>query len=188
MLRKSDAKKFRECDPMAFVYVRNDFKGAWKKYPIMKTKEIRDNRNPQFDHDETKNLLNGKYEAQFRQPPEGWGSEAAELLTRLNRRAAREMDEQKQIDKVKRYGADGLKLSFIAGDAPVASSAASRAALTDLPEGQNHQVKIYLTDTIREFKDKVLSAAHQAAARGSLVVAPWARDPRRRWGASGSSR
>jgi len=159
MLRKSDAKKFKECDPQAFVYVRNDFKGAWKKYWIMRTKQIKDNRNPQWDHDEMKNILNGKYEAQFRQPPEGWGSEAAEMLTRgLNWRGAREMDEQKRIDKVKRYGADGLKLSFMAADVPVTSSAAS-----DFPEGQNHQVKVYLTDTIREFKEKVLSASHQEA-------------------------
>eukprot|EP00441_Pelagodinium_beii_P032443 CAMPEP_0197641952 /NCGR_PEP_ID=MMETSP1338-20131121/15748_1 /TAXON_ID=43686 ORGANISM="Pelagodinium beii, Strain RCC1491" /NCGR_SAMPLE_ID=MMETSP1338 /ASSEMBLY_ACC=CAM_ASM_000754 /LENGTH=3533 /DNA_ID=CAMNT_0043215005 /DNA_START=82 /DNA_END=10683 /DNA_ORIENTATION=- len=156
-LRRSDAKKFRDCDPRAYVYVRNDVRGAWKKKPLFQTAQIRNNRDPVWNFEESKPLLQGNFEAQFRQPTEGWGA-ASEILSKsLNTRSARHKEEDRQLNAVKRFGANGLKCSFLSEDK---LQAIAQSSSSELPEGSNHEVKIYLTDTIREFKGKLTAALH----------------------------
>eukprot|EP00931_Biecheleriopsis_adriatica_P040925 TRINITY_DN23439_c0_g1_i1.p1 TRINITY_DN23439_c0_g1~~TRINITY_DN23439_c0_g1_i1.p1 ORF type:complete len:3484 (+),score=873.59 TRINITY_DN23439_c0_g1_i1:112-10563(+) len=157
-LRKADAKKQRNCDPKALLWVRNDVRGAWRKKPLMQTARISDNRDPEWNHMETKPLFSGAFEAKRKQPPEGWGAEAGRILS--TGRSARHRSEDRDLASVRRFGANGLKIKFknAQEQQQLASSSSASAAAPQLAEGENHAISVLLTDSIRDFKEKLAAA------------------------------
>jgi len=152
-LRRADAKKMRDCDPKAMIWVRNDVQGAWRKKPLMQTTRISNDRNPKWDFTAKKALFSGSFEAQRKPPPEGWGAQAGQLLA--SRTTARKRREEQNIAALRRFGAHGLKVDF--GDGTDQTGAEPKP-------GGNHSVPVLLTDTIRDFKEKLSFACQKESA------------------------
>lgn len=142
-LRRADARKMRDCDPKVYIWVRNDAKQAWHKKPLMQSGRISNDRNPVWNHQETKRVFSGAFEAEMKDPPHGWGAKAGQMLSTRSR--TRKRQEDAQLAAVRRFGADGLKISF--GSKPDAEKL-----------GTNHEVDVLLTDSIRDFKEKLTQA------------------------------
>ncbi|CAJ1444994.1 unnamed protein product [Effrenium voratum] len=149
-LRRADAKKMRDCDPKVYIWARNDHVSAWQKKPLMQSGRISNDRNPVWNHTETKRLFSGAFEAERKPPAEGWGAKASQMLS--TRTQTRKRLEDQQIAAVRRFGVEGLKLSF----APQLAADA-----TEPKAGTNHGVDVLLTDSIRDFKEKLTAACRE---------------------------
>jgi hypothetical protein len=156
-LRRADAAKGRDCDPQVTAYVRNDVLGQFRKKPLGRTGVVRNNRNPKWQgefKDSPFDIMNGTYEARFsKKEAEGWFEEMKMALR--GPMARRHQREDREMEAIKRYGTEGLKMKFIDA-AEVQTNAAGAKG-----EGSNHKVEIYLGDTIREFKMKLSQACDQ---------------------------
>jgi len=166
-LRRADAKKLMDCDPKALLWVRNDVQGSWRKKPLMQTGRISNNRNPRWGFEDSKTIFTGSFEAQRKPPPEGWQAQAGQLLT--TRATQRKRQDQRNLAALKRFGAKGLKIEF------GVSATAAQSAATEATEGSNHSVPVFLTDTIRDFKEKLTDACRKESEfwrnRGDADVA-----------------
>jgi len=143
-LRRTEVRRLREVDPKALIWVRNDAKQAWHKKPLMQSGRISNDRNPVWNHQETKRLFSGTFEAERKDPPEGWGAKAGQMLS--TRKQTRNRQDQQQLAAVRRFGADGLQVFF----------GKSESETEKL--GANHAVHVMLTDSIRDFKGKLTLA------------------------------
>jgi hypothetical protein len=150
-LRRADAHKFRDCDAQVTVWVRNDVKNLWRKKPFMRTKVASNTRNPKWNFEEERLLLTGAYEARFKEPEEGWLAEVKKAIQ--TRRQRRHLEEDRAMQAVKRFGSSGLKIKFFDTQERPAG-----AAGVDKVEGENHNVEVFLGDSIREFKTKLAAA------------------------------
>jgi len=152
-LRRSDAKRGRACDPQVRVWQRNDVRQLWRKRPLMKTKVVNNNANPEFHFEESKEIMTGEYESRFPPKEEGWTGEVTKMMR--SRKEQRILDDEKNAQAVKMYGS-GLKVTFhdAAGPPPKQDPDAA---------GGNHKVQVLLTDTIHDFKDKLTLACKREA-------------------------
>eukprot|EP00913_Durusdinium_trenchii_P019818 g18628.t1 len=76
----------------------------------MQSGRISNDRNPVWNHQETKRVFSGAFEAEMKDPPHGWGAKAGQMLSTRSR--TRKRQEDAQLAAVRRFGADGLKISF----------------------------------------------------------------------------
>jgi len=141
-LRRSDASKGRDCDPQAQVWLRNDILERWRKKPLIRTKTVRNNRNPEWKHSEVQiELMQGDYEARF--PPKDHTMFEDMKQHMKTKRQKRYEEEERNLAAVKRYG-DGLKIRF--------------GENLGRGEGESHGMEVFLGDSIREFKAKLTEA------------------------------
>lgn len=146
-LRRSDGKRMRACDPQVRVWQRNDVRNMWRKRPMMKTKVISNNANPEWHFEESKEIMTGDYESRFPPPEEGWTGEVTKLLR--TRKQQRILDNERNAQAVKMYG-NGLKVTFHDSKGPPKNQ--------EDEAGGHHKVQVLLTDTIHDFKDKLALA------------------------------
>lgn len=184
-LRRSDARKGRECDPMVQIYMRNDVfedgKGRWRKKPIARTSTIQNNRNPVWKEDALtlakemlppdpralprefslrKDLVAGidvLTGAYEEQLPD---NEETFLTNMRHSLLSHEQETRRELnnelDAVRIFGKSGLKLKF-AVDPKQSSSQAQPV------QGENHKIEVFHGDSIFEFKDKINLACKSEA-------------------------
>jgi len=166
-LRRSDAVKGRDCDPQVSVWLRNDYLNQWRKKPLARTSLVRNNRNPEWKNEfkDPFDIMTGVYEARFPPKEDGWFEEVKAVMRKP--RAKRWKQEERETAAVKSFGSTGLRLKFaetgggaLETNAPPPAQSSSDGA----GEGENHQVEVYLGDSIREFKSKVTLACEREAA------------------------
>merc|ERR1719265_1003043 len=116
------------------VWQRNDIMDHWRRKPLLKTKAIKNNRNPKWEGEDYDNLLivQGEFESRF-PPKDNTLFEKAAFAMKTKKQKKR-LQEQKELAAVKQ-GGELLRIEF--GD------------------GQRHGVEIFLGDSIREFKAKL---------------------------------
>ena len=95
------------------AWVRNDTIGQWRKKPLGRTGVIRNNRNPKWEgefKDSPFDIMTGTYEARFPPKEEGWFEEVKTLVR--TRRQRRYIREDREMNALKRFGNQGLKMKF----------------------------------------------------------------------------
>ncbi|CAK0829629.1 unnamed protein product [Prorocentrum cordatum] len=152
-LRRADGRRLRACDPQVRVWQRNDVRQLWRKRPLMKTKVISNNADPEWHFEESKEIMTGEYESRFPPPEEGWTAELTKMTR--TRKQQRIIDDEKNAQAVKMYGS-GLKVVFHDAAGPPPNQDVDAA-------GGNHKVQVLLTDTIHDFKDKLTLACKREA-------------------------
>jgi hypothetical protein len=157
-LRAADAKKVgKKVDPLVKVWVRNDVNGHWRKRPFFQTKTVRSNQNPEFNFKDSRELLTGSYEERMAPPEEGWVANA-KAWTR-SAKTKRHLEEDRATAAIARYrfGADGLQMYF------VDSNERNDKNQREGNEGGNHNVEVFIGDSIHEFKSKLAMACYTEA-------------------------
>jgi hypothetical protein len=142
-LRRSDARRGRDCDPKVQVFLRNDAMDHWRKKPVYSTTTVKNNRNPSWKdkHEEKIEVVQGDFEQKY--PPRGETLfEAAKYAMKTKRTKRREEDER--------------RLNVVKNTMPTVNINFGRG-------GGDHGVEVYLNDSIREFKSKLLEACKKQA-------------------------
>ena len=106
-------------------------------------------RNADWNFTQSHELLTGDYETRFPPKDESFFAEAKAFF-KTNREKERQALAN-DLKAVKKFDQQGLKIKF--GPADPASSAAGQDNM-----GRNHNVEVYLHDSLREFKAKVQAA------------------------------
>jgi len=148
-LRRSDASKGRDCDPQVNVYLRNDILETWRVKPLLRTKTVKNDRNPRWkDEVYTFEVMQGEYESRF--PPKDKTLFESAKTGLKTRRQKRHEEEERQLLAVKRFG-EGLKIRF--------------GSQLGKGEGENHGIEVFVGDSIREFKAKLTEACARESMR-----------------------
>lgn len=148
-LRRADASKGRDCDPQATVWLRNDVLGKWRTKTLHKTKTVKNNANPKWQHEVfTVDILQGDYESRF--PPRDHTFFGEVKHSMQSKRTRRYEEEEKKLLAVKTFG-EGVNIKF--------------GAQMGRGEGESHRVEVYLGDSIREFKTKLTEACKMESAK-----------------------
>mmetsp|Transcript_80667 Transcript_80667/g.152431 ORF Transcript_80667/g.152431 Transcript_80667/m.152431 type:complete len:3749 (-) Transcript_80667:216-11462(-) len=160
-LRSADLIR-KNADPYVCAYVQNEAEDPnegfdWKKSqatgihePIFKTRVFRNSVNPVWDQESGDiKLKTGAFEKRTRKK---WGLHQISITQR-----GRKDKEDQELMKVISGGQDEVKLSFADPIKPDSDFKPDE-------KGSRHKVKIYLSDTIREFKMKVMEACYLEAA------------------------
>jgi len=156
MLRRSDAAKRKDCDPSVYVYVRNDHQNAFRKRWLFRTHTVWNNRNPEWNYSQTKELLTGSYEARYKLPEEGYAAVLKRAFQTSKQR--RHYQEERSSAMVKRFGRDGLRIVFTEG-----RQQGMPVQMQQQEPGMNHRMEIALADSIHEFKAKLTEAIGKEA-------------------------
>lgn len=159
-LRRADMHKGRDCDPQVSVWVRNDIladqeKKCWRRKPLARSTVARNNRNPKWTGEFKESpfeVMSGSYEARFPPKAEGWFEEVKHAFR--TRRQNRYIREDREMNAIKKFGGQGLRLRFHETVAEAPANA----------EGEMHKMEVFLGDTIREFKTKLTTACDHEAS------------------------
>jgi hypothetical protein len=155
-LRRADAKKGRDCDPIVQVWVRNDTLMRWREKPIARTKAVTNDRNPKWGFvKEDIPLLTGEYESKLSHLDEGFFQEVKNVF--MTKRQKEKKQQGRDIEAVRRFGTDGLLVKF-ADNSKKTDARAARGA------GENHGVDVFFGDSIFQFKKKLQQACESEAA------------------------
>jgi len=157
-LRRADAMKGRDCDPQVIAWVYNEEVKQWRSKELGSTGVVRNNRNPKWTgefKDSPFLLMTGSYEARFPPRQEGFFQEMKHLFA--TPRMKRHMQEDRELNAVKRFGSIGLKVKFLQDLPPEGTQSTSTEG------GDNHRVEVFLGDTTREFKAKLTEACRREA-------------------------
>jgi hypothetical protein len=147
-LRRSDALKGRDCDPVVHVWLRNDVLMRWRKKPMVRTKPVSNNRNPKWNFvKEDIPLLAGEFEAKLPHVEESLFATVMQTF-----QTKRQVDRKQAIRDMhanKRFGNEGLRVAF-----------SDHAKVSGAPAhpGENHGVDVFFGDCIFEFKKKLQQA------------------------------
>jgi hypothetical protein len=184
-LRRADALKGRDCDAQVTAWVRNDVTMKWKDKPMAKTAVAKNSRNPVWNEDfkgEAFEILSGEFEARFDEEEEGFIDNVKNLFK--SKQTKRHEEEEEDVAYLNKFGSTGLKVKFLEKEGAAPGTPAAKALPAPTPsaapeppkadakdakkaeesEGQNHEVEIFLGDTIREFKQKLTEACKQECA------------------------
>eukprot|EP00811_Abedinium_folium_P009509 NODE_1878_length_2346_cov_6.030644.p1 GENE.NODE_1878_length_2346_cov_6.030644~~NODE_1878_length_2346_cov_6.030644.p1 ORF type:complete len:675 (+),score=186.83 NODE_1878_length_2346_cov_6.030644:77-2026(+) len=150
----------KEGDPQVSVYLRNDVTGQWRRHAIMRTKIAASTCNPVYKCEKTIALMSGMYEARFKQLDNSWRLAARRALRRpKTKRLEKERDQVMAVtDAVK--GNQDLRLHFRGG------TSVGSAAIDPRPQGvlgDNHGVRVFLTDSVQAFRQRVVEACNREA-------------------------
>jgi hypothetical protein len=149
-LRRADAKKGRDCDPIVQVWVRNDALMRWRQKPIARTKTITNDRNPKWNFvKEDIPLLTGEYESKLPYVDEGFFQEVMNVFQTKRQKEKKQQD--RDIQAIRRSGNDGLLVRFTNNSKKLDPRAAKRP-------GENHGVDVFFGDSIFQFKKKLQQA------------------------------
>lgn len=143
-----------KCDAYVIVQIRNDVNGQWRNMTslnqFMKTKVVKSNRDPVWNdarHD--LELYTGAYEAKNPElKPDFF--HAARNIFKTHKTVVKETREKNL--KLVGGGSGGMKIKFGLSGRDEKNK-----------EGTNHDVEVYLWDSINEFKEKVVKACQQEA-------------------------
>jgi hypothetical protein len=146
--------------------MRNDETGKWKKdtlgnydQPIFKTKSKSSTRSPVFDEAPfVKDIKTGGYEARFEKL--GIGSQMYQAMSAKEKERYKQQQEQKALGVLPTKD-DSSELKLLFG--PPDQEQKQPGQQQQLTLGRNHEVPVYLHDTIMDFKDKLKLAAKKEA-------------------------
>eukprot|EP00928_Gymnodinium_smaydae_P067959 TRINITY_DN5099_c0_g1_i1.p1 TRINITY_DN5099_c0_g1~~TRINITY_DN5099_c0_g1_i1.p1 ORF type:complete len:3333 (+),score=742.01 TRINITY_DN5099_c0_g1_i1:194-10192(+) len=175
-LRRADAKKGRNSDPQVSVWVRNDFLDRWRQKWTMRTKIVANTCNPEWNYEKEVELQTGEFESRMPQTDDGFFADIKKMMRRQH--LQQRIQDRQDVAALQRSNngftsAGKLELKFVgdAGAAAAASSSSSSAQAGGASSsrdgrptpGANHQVVVYLGDSIREFKGKLTEACSKEA-------------------------
>jgi hypothetical protein len=143
-LRRSDAAKKRDCDPLVEAWLRNDSLMRWRRKPIARTKSINNNRNPKWNFvKEDIQIMAGEFEAKL---PMKDGSLFGEVVKMFHTKKYHQKKQaERDIQASKRFGNDGVRIFFSDQKKPGGQ----------VYPGENHGIEILLGDSIFDFKKKL---------------------------------
>jgi len=153
-LRVADMRRRHGSDPYVVAYVRNDCYDAksgedWRRNritkllePIFETSVKKATINPEWNEEKTIELMTGSFEKRTKQ----------RFAIHMTKRGKQEQTDAYARDVM----ADSNELRLYFGD--------PRHGTKDSVDGCRHDVQIYLGDTVREFKNKVMVACQKEAA------------------------
>jgi len=152
---------------------RNDVTGEWRERYLFKTSTAKNTRNPVWKGKGGRGevfpleILSGAFEARGEEEDEGIIETMKEAMK--SSKTKRREREEEEVAALDRFGDSGLKVKFGAEAGIVkpddtkssdgrSNAGDSKAGDDGLVLGANHGVEVYLGDSIREFKAKVMQA------------------------------